>query len=238
MEAMTRTQPSTILLRRVTKRYRKGTRLDAVHRIDLSIEKGELVFLTGASGAGKSTILRLISMAEFPSEGEVIVGEHSSATIRRRELSELRRCIGVVFQDFRLWREWTIEENVAAAVRVTGEFNHREIRRRTQAALQQVGLAHRRTDYPSQLSGGEQQRAAIARAIVNRPFVLLADEPTGNLDPDTGASIFRLLREIHFSGTSVILATHDLDLVAQVGGRVIRLEQGRQVEDRLLHASA
>ncbi len=227
-----------IQLRNVTKRYTSGTRLNALHHVNLVIGKGELVSITGASGAGKSTMLRLISMEEPPSEGEVIVGEFSSREITRRDQQVLRRKIGVVFQNFRLWRDWTAAENVAAAVRVTGEFAPRALRRKTQDALQLVGLAHRGKSYPSQLSGGEQQRVAIARAIVNRPFVLLADEPTGNLDPESGESIFGLLREVNFSGTSVILATHNISMVKRLGGRALKLEQGRCIEDRVTHAAS
>ncbi len=226
-----------IHLHDVTKRYPSGTRLNALHRVELLVEQGEMLVVTGPSGAGKSTLIRLISMEEFPSEGEVFVGDYSSRDVTPREVRLLRRKIGIVFQDFRLWRDWTAAENVAAAVRATGEFSPRVLRRRTQDALQLVGLAHRGKSYPSQLSGGEQQRVAIARAIVNAPMVLLADEPTGNLDPETGAAIFRLVREINLSGTSVVLATHNVSLVGRIGARIIRLEQGRCVEDRKVHAA-
>jgi len=222
----------------VTKRYDRGSRLNALHDVSLNVDKTEFIFLTGASGAGKSTPLRLVSMEEFPTSGEILVGGHSSVAMTRNELPILRQKIGVVFQDFRLWRDWTIGENVGAAIRVTGTFNPKVIRRHTLSALQKVGLAHRVQHYPSQLSGGEQQRVAIARAIVNSPFVLLADEPTGNLDPEVGESIFNLLREIHYAGTAVIVATHDYVLVERFGGRVVRLEQGRCVEDRRIRAAS
>jgi cell division transport system ATP-binding protein len=216
----------------VSKRYPEGSRLNAIHHISFHVDRGEFVYITGASGAGKSTLLRLASMEEIPTEGEVIIGAHSSASVKRRELPELRRRIGIVFQDFRLWRDWTIAENVEAAIRVTGEYDPRVLRSRSQEALHQVGLAHRARHYPSQLSGGEQQRVSIARAIVNRPLLLLADEPTGNLDPTVGESIFQLLRDVHYAGTAVLVATHDLKLVERYGKRVLRLEQGRCVEER------
>jgi len=227
-----------IQLDHVTKRYDRGSRLHAVHELSLEIEKGEFVFITGRSGAGKSTLMRLISMDELPSSGEVVVDGFSSTTITRRQLPLLRRRTGFVFQDFRLWRDWTAFENVAAAVRITGEYNPRVIKARTLDALTRVGLGHRAKRYPSELSGGEQQRVAIARAVVNKPVVLLADEPTGNLDSAAGDAIFRQLREIHFSGTAVLVATHDLVTVARLGGRVLRLEQGRAISDERLPATA
>jgi cell division transport system ATP-binding protein len=175
-------------------------------------------------------------MEEFPTEGEVSVGQFSSRTIRRRHLPSLRQKVGVVFQDFRLWRDWTIAENVAASLRVTGNFDAKDLRQRTQDALGVVGLAHRARNYPSHLSGGEQQRVAIARAIVNDPMLLLADEPTGNLDQEVGGHIFDLLRRIHYGGTSVIIATHDVDAIERLGGRVILLEQGRVAGDEVVRA--
>jgi len=219
-----------ISLRNVTKRFASGSRLHAVHKLSLEVAAGELVFVTGPSGAGKSTLLRLLSFEEFPTEGEVWVDGFSSRTITRRQLPRIRQRIGVVYQDFRLWRQWTIGENVAMAARVAGEFDPEARRGRTQAALKQVGLAHRARRYPTELSGGEQQRVAIARALIQKPVLLLADEPTGNLDPEVGREIFALLRDVHFSGTSVMIATHDLDAVGRLGGRTIRLEQGRLQE--------
>ena len=214
-----------IRLIQVEKQYPKGSRLNALHRVDLSVDKGEFLFLTGASGAGKSTLLRLISMEEFPTHGEVIVDYHSSTTITRQELPRLRQKIGVVFQDFRLWRDWTIAENVGAAIRVTGEFGPRELRQRTQQALQKVGLAHRGQHYPSELSGGEQQRVAIARAIVNTPLVLLADEPTGNLDEENAEVVLKHLADFAAEGGAVLLVTHD-SRAADKAQRILHLEQG------------
>jgi len=220
----------------VSKQFPQGSRLNALHEVSFRVEKGEFLFVTGPSGAGKSTLLKLVSMEEFPTEGEVTVGQYSSRTVRRRDLPKLRQKVGVVFQDFRLWRDWTIGENVAAALRVTGTFDAKELRQRTQEVLGVVGLAHRARSYPSHLSGGEQQRVAIARAIVNDPLVLLADEPTGNLDEEAGRHILELLRQIHYGGTSVVVATHDLDEIERVGGRVLLLEQGRLTADEVHRA--
>lgn len=226
-----------IHLNSVTKRYRQSERLNAIHRVSLEIDKGEFLFVTGASGAGKSTLLKLISMEIFPTEGEVRVGPFSSRTVTDEEMPFLRRHIGVVYQDVRLWRDWTVGENVAAAVRVGGTFDPAVIRRRTQETLHKVGLAHRAKNYPRELSGGEAQRVAIARALVNDPIVLLADEPTGNLDPKTSVAIFDILHDIHRSGTPVVVATHDPLVVNRLGGRVVELEGGQQVTDRVVHVT-
>jgi cell division transport system ATP-binding protein len=195
------------------------------------VGKGELVFLTGHSGAGKSTVMRLLQMADLPSGGEVRVSGFSSKLIRRREIPLLRRKIGVVFQDFRLLRDRTAEENVAFALEVTGT-KRALIGPRVNKLLTQVGLAHKARAYPDELSGGERQRVAVARALANEPLVLLADEPTGNLDEWAAKGVFELFREINAMGMTILMATHDLDLVrAHPEYRVVELAQGSVVYD-------
>ncbi len=208
----------------------------ALRDVSFQLRKGELVFLTGHSGAGKSTILKLAQMAERPSSGEVRVSGFSSSTIRTREIPQLRRRLGVVFQDFRLLRDRTAEENVAFALEVTGA-KRSGIAPRVNRLLAQVGLAAKARAFPDELSGGERQRVAIARALANDPFVLLADEPTGNLDAWAARGIFDLFREINAMGMTVLMATHDLDLVrAHPEYRVIELSQGAVVYDSATEA--
>ncbi len=203
----------------------------ALRDVNLNVKKGELVFLTGHSGAGKSTLLRLIQMAEMPSSGEVRVSGFTSKDIRQRDIPQLRRRLGVVFQDFRLLRDRTAEENVAFALEVTGA-KRPTIAPRVAKLLSQVGLAHKARSLPDELSGGERQRVAVARALANDPFVLLADEPTGNLDEWAARGVFDLIREINAMGMTVLMATHDLDLVrAHPEFRVIELAQGQVVYD-------
>ncbi|MBB4637760.1 cell division ATP-binding protein FtsE [Longimicrobium terrae] len=218
-----------IRLTSVYKEYpRSGT---ALRDVTLNVGKGELVFLTGHSGAGKSTVMRLLQMAELPSGGEVRVSGFSSKLIRRREIPQLRRKIGVVFQDFRLLRDRTAEENVAFALEVTGT-KRPLIGPRVNKLLTQVGLAHKARAYPDELSGGERQRVAVARALANEPLVLLADEPTGNLDEWAAKGVFELFREINAMGMTILMATHDLDLVrAHPEYRVVELSQGSVVYD-------
>lgn len=213
----------------VSKEYpRSGA---ALRDVNLHVRKGELVFLTGHSGAGKSTMLRLIQMAELPSEGEVRVSGFTSKTIKQREIPLLRRRLGVVFQDFRLLRDRTAEDNVAFALEVTGA-KRASIGPRVNRLLSQVGLSHKAQSFPDELSGGERQRVAVARALANDPFVLLADEPTGNLDEWAARGVFELIREINSLGMTVLMATHDLDLVrAHPQFRVIELHQGQVVYD-------
>jgi cell division transport system ATP-binding protein len=208
----------------VTKEYpRSGA---ALRDVSLHVRKGELVFLTGHSGAGKSTMLRLIQMAEMPTAGEVRVSGFSSKTIRQREIPLLRRRLGVVFQDFRLLRDRTAEANVAFALEVTGA-KRATIGQRVNRLLSQVGLSHKAQSFPDELSGGERQRVAVARALANEPFVLLADEPTGNLDEWAARGVFDLIQEINALGMTVLMATHDLDLVrAHPQYRVIELARG------------
>ncbi len=218
-----------IRLSSVSKEYARSG--PALRDVSFHVRKGELVFLTGHSGAGKSTVMRLIQMADMPSSGEVRVSGYSSKLIRRREIPLLRRKVGMVFQDFRLLRDRTAEENVAFALEVTGT-KRAAIAPRVSRALTQVGLGHKARAYPDELSGGERQRVAIARALVNEPLLLLADEPTGNLDEWAAKGIFELFREINSMGMTILMATHDLDLVrAHPEYRVIELSQGSVVYD-------
>jgi cell division transport system ATP-binding protein len=217
-----------IRFEKVTKIYpRSGP---ALRGVTLRVAKGEFVFLTGPSGAGKSTILKLLYMDERPTEGEVRISGFSSRTIRRREIAKLRRRLGIVFQDFRLLEDRTAAANVAFALEVTGTAAA-TIPAKVGRVLTQVGLASKMDALPRELSGGEQQRVAIARALVNDPFVLVADEPTGNLDERATRGIFQLLREINASGTAVVMATHALDLVRQSDFRSVELNHGEVVFD-------
>jgi cell division transport system ATP-binding protein len=220
---------------KVTKVYpRSGPALtDAT----FSVGKGEFVFLTGPSGAGKSTILKLIFMEERPTSGEVRVAGLSSVTIRKSQVPKLRRRLGIVFQDFRLLEDRTAEANVAFALEVTG-VPRATIGPKVSRVLAQVGLASRGMAYPRELSGGEQQRVAIARALVNDPVLLVADEPTGNLDERATRGVFQLLREINASGTAVLMATHNLDLIRRSDYRTIELDHGRIVFDSAEAAQA
>jgi len=202
----------------------------SLHDINLQVANGEFVFLVGRSGAGKSTLLRMIYMDDFPSSGQVVVGPHVSTRMKRSTIPELRRKIGVVFQDFRLLEDQTVFENVALALKVAG-VGLGDVKHRVTDILMRVGLYHKRYDFPRELSGGEQQRIAIARAVANRPSVLLADEPTGNLDPVVTRSILELLFKINAGGTAVLMATHDLDLVKSFGQRIIYLEDGHVAKD-------
>ncbi|MBI4409155.1 MAG: cell division ATP-binding protein FtsE [Gemmatimonadetes bacterium] len=218
-----------ILFDHVSKEYpRSGL---ALNDVSFQVRKGEFCFLTGHSGAGKSTVLRLIHMADEPTRGEVRVSGYASGKIRPREISMLRRKIGYVFQDFRLLLDRSAAENVAFALQVTGA-RAAVIRVKVGRLLAQVGLAAKAESYPAELSGGEQQRVAVARALANDPIVLLADEPTGNLDERATRGIFDLFRSINTAGTAVILATHDLELVRQNSGyRVLELDHGALVYD-------
>ncbi len=215
-------------LTKVTKEYaRSGV---ALRDVSFELAKGEFLFLAGHSGAGKSTLLKLVSMSERPTTGEVKISGYSSATLRDRDLPKLRRRLGIVFQDFRLLPDRTAEANVAFALEVTGAPSE-SIGPRVARLLTQVGLASKATAMPHELSGGEQQRVAIARALANDPFVLLADEPTGNLDDRATRGIFQLLREINASGTAVLMATHDVSLIEWSGLRFLELEKGTLAYD-------
>ncbi len=213
--------------RRLSKVYSRG--LYALQDLTLNVEKAEFVFLTGPSGAGKSTFLRLLLLQERPTEGEVFVNGHNLALLSRREIQEYRRGLGFVFQDFKLIQSRTVLENISFVPEVLGVPASQQ-RRRAFQVLKWVGLQHRMNAYPKDLSGGEQQRIAIARALVNDPVLLIADEPTGNLDPDLSLEIMNLLREINAGGTTVLVATHDRELIRLVGRRTITLDQGRVVE--------
>jgi cell division transport system ATP-binding protein len=214
----------------VSKQYRSGA-LPALVDVNLTVEDGEFVFLIGASGAGKSTLLKLINMQELPTEGEVVVAGFTTAGMTRKKILTLRRRVGMVYQDFRLLKDRTVFENVAFPLRLFGEFGEREIQQRVEQVLEQVHLLHKSFELPGHLSGGEQQRVSLARAVANKPFVLLADEPTANLDPHTSDEIIETLRRIHRAGTAVILATHKMELVENSGERYVRLDEGTIVED-------
>jgi cell division transport system ATP-binding protein len=198
--------------------------------VTLHVRKGEFVFVTGQSGAGKSTLLKLVYMEELPTSGEVRVSGTTTTRLARRDIPRLRRRLGVIFQNFLLLEDRTAAANVAFALEVTGA-PRATIGPRVQRALAQVGLAGKSTSYPHELSGGEQQRIAIARALVNSPAVLIADEPTGNLDDRARRAVFQLLREVNAAGTAVLMATHDLDLVRRAGLRTIEMHAGRIVAD-------
>jgi cell division transport system ATP-binding protein len=211
----------------LSKFYSRG--LYALRDLSLTVDKGEFVFLTGPSGAGKSTFLRLLLRQEQPSEGEIVVNGHDLARLKSREVQEYRRGVGFIFQDFKLIATRTVLENISFVPEVLGVPPAQQ-RRRAFQVLKWVGLQHRMSAYPEELSGGEQQRVAIARALVNDPVLLLADEPTGNLDPDLSLEIMNLLREVNAGGTTVLVATHDRELIRLVGRRTVTLEQGRMVE--------
>ncbi len=213
---------------KVFKAFPKGSL--ALKDVTFHVAKGEFAFLTGHSGAGKSTVLRLVYADELPTSGDVRVSGFVTSQLSGREIPRLRRRLGIVFQDFRLLEDRTAEENVAFALEVTGT-RRSMIGPKVMRVLAQVGLAAKARAYPRELSGGEQQRVAIARALVNDPLVLLADEPTGNLDERATRGIFQLLRDINATGTAVIMATHDLDLVRSASYRSIELRDGAVVYD-------
>jgi len=215
--------------RNVTKRYNNGTL--ALQNVNIKIEKGDFVFIIGPSGSGKSTLIKLILKEEDPTEGEVFVNGYEVSALDRYEVPYLRRSLGVVFQDFRLLPNKTVYENVAFAMQIT-EALPREIRRQVPMALALVGLSKKANAYPNQLSGGEQQRVALARALVNNPSLLVADEPTGNLDPETSMDIMKLLCEINHRGTTVIVATHEKTIVDAFKKRVIAIDKGLIVRDQ------
>jgi cell division transport system ATP-binding protein len=206
-----------------------GRGIYALRDLSMRIDKGDFVFLTGPSGAGKSTLLRLLLRQDVPTDGQLMVGGRNLATLSPRQVQSYRRSLGFVFQDFKLLPGKTVLENVAFVPRVLG-MSAPQQQRRTFQVLKWVGLQHRMSAYPPELSGGEQQRIAIARALVNDPIIILADEPTGNLDPDLSLEIMNLFREINARGTTVVVATHDRELIRRVGRRALTLDHGQIVE--------
>jgi cell division transport system ATP-binding protein len=213
-----------IQLYHVTKRYPPG--INALTDVSLHIEKGEFVFLTGPSGAGKTSLLKLLFCEELPTEGQILVNGRNLAVLPSKKVPYLRRSMGVVFQDFKLIQSKTVFENTALALHVIGvpESEHKA---RVLRVLRMVGLQHRLHSFPLQISGGEQQRVAIARALINEPALILADEPTGNLDPELSWEIMKLFRTINARGATIVVATHDPELIRSFGRRVIHLEAGR-----------
>jgi len=211
----------------LSKLYSRG--LYALRDLSLTVQKGEFVFLTGPSGAGKSTFLRMLLRQELPSEGSIFVNGQNLELMKRREVQEYRRGLGFIFQDFKLIPTRTVVENIAFVPEVLGVPDSQRSRRAFQV-LKWVGLQHRMNAYPEDLSGGEQQRVAIARALIGDPSLLLADEPTGNLDPDLSLEIMNLLREVNAGGTTVVVATHDRELIRLVGRRTVTLDHGKIVE--------
>lgn len=219
-----------IHLENVTKRFPGGQ--EALSGLDLTVDKGEMVFVTGHSGAGKSTLLRLIALIERPSSGQVIVDGQNLRGVRRRKIPMYRRQIGMVFQDHKLLYDRSVADNVALPLIIAGA-SPREAARRVRASLEQVGLLHKEKRNPETLSAGEQQRVGIARAIASRPKLLLADEPTGNLDPDLSLEVMRVFRRFNEFGVTVLIASHDIALIDRLGCRRIELENGRlkQLQD-------
>lgn len=207
-----------------------GKDLEALVDVDLHVHKGEFVFLAGSSGAGKSTLLRLTFRDELPTSGQILVNGRNIVRMKSRAVPPLRRTLGIVFQDFKLLRDRTVEENLTLVARVVG-MPTLEGQRRVEQLLKLVGLSHKAKMPPYKLSGGEQQRVAIARALMNDPLILLADEPTGNLDAELAADVIRLLLEVNERGTTVLVATHDLKLAKEAGRRTVFLKRGRIVEE-------
>jgi len=217
-----------IHLDNVTKRFPGGQ--EALSGLNLSVDKGEMVFVTGHSGAGKSTLLRLIALIERPTGGQVIVDGQNLRKVRRRKIPMYRRQIGMVFQDHKLLYDRSVADNVALPLVIAGA-GHRETGRRVRASLEQVGLLHKEQQNPETLSAGEQQRVGIARAIASRPKLLIADEPTGNLDPDLSLEVMRVFRRFNEFGVTVLIASHDIALIDRLGCRRIELENGRLLQD-------
>lgn len=214
----------------VSKTYPGGQQ--ALVKVDFHIAPGELAFLTGHSGAGKSTLLKLISIMERPSVGRVLINGHDLSSISRRQIAYIRRDIGMIFQSHKLLMDKTVFDNVALPLVIEG-YTHKEISKRVSAALERVSLRDKAKYFPTMLSGGEQQRVGIARAVVNKPPILLADEPTGNLDPKLSMEIIKLFEDFNRSGVSVLIATHDLGLIARMRYRTLTLRKGRMITDGL-----
>ena len=212
----------------VTKKYDHG--VCALDNVSLRIEKGEFAFLVGPSGSGKSTFLKLMIKEEEPSSGKILIDGKDITRIKKKDIPFLRRKIGFVFQDFRLLYDRTVSENIVFALRVI-EASEKEIRTQLKTVLQMVGLSGKENYYPNQLSGGEQQRVALARALATKPPILIADEPTGNLDPKTAEEIFKTLLEINARGTTILVVTHAKDIVNELNKRVIALDHGKVIKD-------
>ena len=212
----------------VEKVYKTG--VTAIYGLNLKIKKGDFAFIIGASGSGKSTLIKILYREERPSKGEILIGGVNVGKLRNRKVYKLRRKLGIVFQDFKLLPKLTVFENVAFALEMYG-LPKQEIRQKTLKAIELVGLKEKAKSYPHQLSGGEQQRVSIARAIVNSPKLLICDEPTGNLDPDTSMEIMKVLEVINELGTTIIVVTHDRDIVNKLKKRVILLDKGRLKKD-------
>ena len=217
-----------IEFKNVSKVYNNGT--EALRNLSLSIAKGEFVFIVGSSGAGKSTFLKLIMREEVPNSGEIVVNGRKLSTVRKRDVPYLRRTMGIVFQDFRLIDKMSVFDNVAFAMHIVGASD-REIRKRVPYVLGLVGLEKKMDSHPAELSGGEQQRVGLARALVNNPSMIIADEPTGNVDPAMSYEIVELLTEINRRGTTVLMVTHEHDLVKRFPRRVIEIQGGTVVGD-------
>ena len=217
-----------LIAKNLTKIYNNG--VVALDQVSLTVQKGEFVFLVGPSGAGKTTFLNLVIRQEVPSSGLIAVNRQNLAHLKKKEIAFLRRNIGVIFQDYKLLPQKTVYENVAFALEVI-EAKARSIKPRVYEVLELVGLLNKANLLPSELSGGEQQRVCLARALVNRPLLLLADEPTGNLDPDTTWGIMELLREVNKRGTTIVMATHNQQIVDRMRRRVIALDRGKLVRD-------
>ncbi len=212
----------------VTMKYPNGT--VALKDVSFQIKEGEFAFIIGHSGAGKSTLLKLMLKEENPTEGEIFINGKNFSKLKKRQIPQLRRSIGIVFQDFRLLPDRTVFENVAFAMRIT-EASHKKIKKQVPLALTLVGLGRKAKAFPTELSGGEQQRVGLARALINNPALLIADEPTGNLDPINSAEIMKLLEEINANGTTVVVITHEKNIVNDMKKRVIELDAGAVIRD-------
>lgn len=221
-----------IRFEQVSKTYPGG--FQALNQVNFHLRPGELAFLTGHSGAGKSTLLRLIALMERPTIGRVLINGHDLRKVKPRQVPYVRRDIGMIFQDHRLLMDKTVFDNVALPLLIEG-YTHREAAKRVSVSLDMVGLGGKERHYPIMLSGGEQQRVGIARAIVNKPPLLLADEPTGNLDPKLSMDIMRLFESFNSAGMSVLIASHDLGLIARMRYRTLTLREGRMLDDGLAH---
>ena len=217
-----------IRINNLEKKYKTG--VTAIYDLDLKVKKGDFVFVIGQSGSGKSTLIKMLYREEKPTKGTINIGGIEVSKLKNRKVYKLRRKLGIVFQDFKLLPKLTVYENVAFALEILG-LPSKEIQSKTLEALEQVGLKNKSKNYPDQLSGGEQQRVAIARAIVNNPKLLLCDEPTGNLDPETSWEVMQVLEKINNNGTTIIMATHDKEMVKKKKKRVILIETGKIKKD-------